>query len=300
MLHLAPMSTTETFSSRYRGLDTWDDETVLAAFLEGQWRAVEAVSAASPAVAAAARAIVERIGDTGRIIYVGAGSSGLIAAFDGTELAGTFNWPESRTIFVLAHGTELKPGIPGAPDDDSELGAAEIARLALEPADAVIAVTASGSTPFTLAAARAAREARALTIGLANNADAPLLSLVEVPVFLDSGPEIIAGSTRMDAGTAQKAALNLLSSLVMIRLGRVFDGNMVDFRADNAKLRERAVAMLTEITGVGQSDASSALDICGGRVKHAALVASGLAPAEADRILAEANGNLRAALSRLR
>ncbi len=294
------MTTTETISPRYRGLDLWDDATILAAFVEGQRRAVEAVGSASPAIAAAVRAIVARIGDTGRLVYVGAGSSGLIAALDGMELAGTFSWPEGRTVFVLAGGTELKPGMPGAPEDDAARGAEEIAGLALQPADVVIAVAASGSTPFTLAATEAARAAGALTIGLANNADASLLKQVERPIFLDSGPEIIAGSTRMNAGTAQKCALNLLSSLFMIRLGRVYDGNMIDFRADNAKLRERAVRMLTEITGVGQSEAARALDICDGRVKHAALVASGLAPADADRILAEANGNLRSALARLR
>ena len=293
------MSTTETVSRRYRGLDLWDDQAILAAFLKGQRRAIEAVDSASLAIAAAARAIVERVGDTGRLIYVGAGSSGVIAALDGMELAGTFGWPEQRTHFVLASGNEIKPGIAGGPEDDSARGVAEIAALALGPADVVIAVAASGTTPFTLAAAKAAREAGALTIGVASNADAPLLKEADVPVFLDTGPEIIAGSTRMDAGTAQKAALNLLSSLVMIRLGRIYDGYMVDVRADNAKLRKRAVTMLTEITGVGQDAAAGALDICDGRVKHAALVARGVCAAEAERILADAKGNLRIALARL-
>jgi N-acetylmuramic acid 6-phosphate etherase len=224
----------------------------------------------------------------------------VIAALDGMELAGTFGWPESRTLFVLANGNAIKPGLPGAPEDDSARGADEIVRLVLRPEDVVIAVAASGTTPFTLAAARAAREAGALTIGLAGNAEAPLLKIVAIPVLLDSGPEIIAGSTRMDAGTAQKAALNLLSSLVMIRLGCVYDGYMVEVRADNAKLRARAIRMLTEIAGVDEGAAASALDICDGRVKHAALVASGFRPAEAERILAEAKGNLRTALARLR
>lgn len=293
------MSTTETISQHYRGLDAWDDAAILAAFAEGQTRAVGAVERASASLAAAARAIVARLGDSGRLIYVGAGTSGLLAALDGMELAGTFDWPEARTIFVLANGTELKPGMTGGREDDAEAARAEIARLKPQPADVVIAVAASGSTPFTLAAVEAARQAGALTVGLANNAEAPLLKLADQPVLLDSGVEVIRGSTRMGAGTAQKAALGLLSSLVMIRLGRIHDGHMVDLRVDNAKLHKRAVTMLVDITHVDERQASRALDACNGHIKQAALVAKGLAPAEAARILAETQGNLRAAMARL-
>jgi N-acetylmuramic acid 6-phosphate etherase len=293
------MSTTETISQHYRGLDAWDDAEILAAFAEGQKRAVAAVDEASGAIAAAARAIVARLGADGRLIYVGAGTSGLLAALDGMELAGTFDWPEARTVFVLAQGTELKPGMTGGSEDDSALAEAEMTRLALAPADAVIAVAASGATPFTLAAVEAARKAGALTVGLANNPEAPLLKQVDKPVLLDSGVEVIAGSTRMGAGTAQKAALGLLSSLIMIRLGRVHDGHMVNLRVDNAKLHKRAVTMLADISHVDEREASKALDACGGHIKQAALVAKGLAPAEAARILAETQGNLRAAMARL-
>jgi N-acetylmuramic acid 6-phosphate etherase len=293
------MTSTETISPRYHGLDSWNDEAILAAFVEGQERAIAAVRKAHEAIAAAARAIVARIGDSGRIIYVGAGSSGLIAALDGMELGGTFGWPDERVAFILASGTILKPGMTGGIEDDGERGGAEMAALAPRPDDAVIAVAASGSTAFTLAATEAARQAGALTIGLANNQDAPLLLQVDRPIFLESGPEIIVGSTRMNAGTAQKAALGLLSSLAMIRLGHVHDGLMVNLRVDNAKLRNRALAMLVHITGCSQGDAAQALDLCGGRVKPAALVARGLAPAEAERALAAAKGNLRTALTRL-
>ncbi len=293
------MSTTETISPRYRDLDTWDDAAILAAFVEGQERAVAAVEAACGAIAEAARAIVDRLGDAGRLIYVGAGSSGLIAALDGIELAGTFGWPEARTAFVLASGTELKPGMPGGAEDDAARGRAELAELAPKPVDVVIAVAASGSTPFTLAAVGAAREAGALTVGLANNPDAPLLRQVDAPVLLDSGAEVIVGSTRMGAGTAQKAALGLLSSLIMIRLGHVHDGHMVSVRADNAKLRKRAVRMLADIAHVDERQAMSALEACAGQVKQAALVARGLAPEDADRVLAETRGNLRAAMARI-
>ena len=293
------MSTTETISQHYRGLDAWDDDAILAAFAEGQQRAVAAVERACGAIAAAARAIVARLGEDGRLIYVGAGTSGLLAALDGMELAGTFGWPEERTVFVLASGTELKPGMSGGSEDDSTLGRAEIVRLRPQAADVVIAVAASGSTPFVLGAVEAAGAARALTVGLTNNPDAALLKLVDRPILLDSGVEVIRGSTRIGAGTAQKAALGLLSSLVMIRLGRVHDGHMVDLRVDNAKLHKRAVTMLVDIAHVDERAASTALDACHGRIKQAALVARGLAPEEAARVLAETHGNLRAAMARI-
>ena len=293
------MSTTETISQRYRGLDAWDDDAILAAFVDGQERAVAAVDRARGALAAAARAIVARLGAQGRLIYVGAGTSGLLAALDGMELAGTFDWPEERTVFVLAQGTELKPGMSGDSEDDAARARARIAELRPQPADVVIAVAASGSTPFTLAAVEAARKAGALTVGLANNPDGPLLGQVDQPVLLDSGVEVIRGSTRMGAGTAQKAALGLLSSLIMIRLGRIHDGHMVDLRVDNAKLHKRAVTMLVDIAHVDEREASHALDACGGHIKQAALVAKGLKPEEAARVLAETQGNLRAAMARL-
>ena len=293
------MSMTETMQARYQGLDAWDDDAILAAFTEGQERAVAALHGARGPIAAAATAIATRTGDVGRIIYAGAGSSGLIAALDGMELGGTFGWPDERIAFVLANGRTLQPGMAGIAEDDAVRGRADMAALAPGPADVVIAVTASGTTAFTRAAAAAARAAGALVIGIANNQGSPLLHEADIPIFLDSGPEIIGGSTRMNAGTAQKAALGLISSLAMIRLGHVHDGQMVNLRIDNAKLRKRAVTMLVHITGRSESEAAAALDRSGDRVKTAALVLSGLAPAEADRVLAAAKGNLRTALARL-
>ena len=293
------MSTTETINRRYVGLDSWSDEAILRAFVEGQERAIAAVRRAQSAIAAAARAIVSRVGGSGRIVYVGAGSSGLIAALDGVELGGTFGWPDDRMAFVLATGPTLRPGLPGGSEDDAPGARAEIRALDLSPDDAVIAVAASGTTGFTLAATAEARDAGALTVGVANNSEAPLLELVDLPVLLDSGPEVIAGSTRMNAGTAQKAALGLLSSLAMIRFGHTYDGLMVDLRADNAKLRRRAAATLMHITGCRESEATAVLDRCGGSVKRAALVLRGAAPEDADRILRASGGDLRNALARL-
>lgn len=290
------MRRTETIDPRNAGLDLWPDEAILDALIDGQRRAVSAVETARDALAAAASAIAARLGKTGRIVYAGAGSSGIIAALDGVELLGTFGWPEDRVALVLASGDRLAP-LTGGEEDDRDAARTAIAALRLAPPDAVIAVAASGTTPYTLAAVEAAGRAGALTIGIASNAGTPLLEAAEIPVLLDSGPEVIVGSTRMGAGTAQKAALNLISTLTMIRLGHVYDGLMVSLRADNEKLRARAIRTLTHITGCGEEEAAEALLKAGGAVKPAALMLRGVSLPEAERLLEEAGGNLRTALT---
>jgi N-acetylmuramic acid 6-phosphate etherase len=292
------MATTETISPRYEGIDSWPDEAILAAFSDGQEGAIAAVREAHSSIAAAARAIAARSGENGRLIYVGAGSSGVIAALDGIELGGTFGWPDDRVVFVLANGTTLEPGLAGGPEDDVARARTEMAALNPSRADSIIAVAASGATPFTLAATDFARAAGALTVGVANNRTSPLLAGVDFPIFLDTGAEVIVGSTRMNAGTAQKATLNMLSTLAMIHLGAIHDGMMVNLRAENAKLRQRAVATVMKIAECAESDATRALEAADGRIKAAALIARGIAPAEAERLLAANKGNLRAALAR--
>jgi N-acetylmuramic acid 6-phosphate etherase len=290
------MSGTETIDPRNIGLDTRDDDTILAALTEGQARAIAAVDRARPALAAAASALAGRVAERGRIVYCGAGSSAVLAALDGMELLGTYGWPAERTAFVLACGDRLAP-MTGGEEDDEAAGRAAIDALVLGPDDVVVAVAASGTTPYTLAAVAAARPGGALTIGIANNAGTPLLAAVDIPVLLDSGPEIIVGSTRMGAGTAQKAALNLISTLAMIRLGHVYDGLMVNLRADNRKLAGRSARMLRHIVGAGEAEADAALARAGGSVKRAALLLRGLTPEAADKALAAAGGNLRTALA---
>jgi N-acetylmuramic acid 6-phosphate etherase len=290
---------TETISPRYRGLDVWKDEDVLEAMWEGQARAIAAVRRALPSIGWAARMMAERLGTTGRIIYVGAGTSGRLAALDGAELAPTFGWPEDRTVFLLAQGPVLTSAATSANEDDAPRGRGEMLALAPKPEDAVIAVAASGTTPYTRAAALAAAEKGALVIAIANNADAPLFQQADVPILLDTGAEIISGSTRMNAGTAQKSALNLLSSLLMIRLGHVYDGLMVNLNVSNEKLRHRALAILMRITGCTREAASSALEACAGQVKPAALVIKGLSAREAADALAKSGGNLRSAFASL-
>lgn len=293
------MVKTETMSPRYRGLDAWSDADILEAFWEGQARAIAAVRPALPAIAAAAQAIAERIEPAGRLIYAGAGSSGRQAALDGMELGATFGWPDEKVLLVLAEGPVMKPGAAGRFEDNADDGRKRIRELKLGACDVVITVAASGTTPFTRAVAEAAHEAGALVVAIANNPDAPLFRHADHAILLETGAEIISGSTRMNAGTAHKAALGLLSSLTMTRLGHVHDGLMVSMRAENSKLRQRAAGIVSGITGCSPDAAAAALQACGGRIKPAALVVQGVDPADADTILNEAGGNLRVALGRL-
>ena len=217
---------------------------------------------------------------------------------DGTELGPTFDWPEARTLYLIAGGTPaLREAVEGA-EDDADAAAAQVAAADIGPGDAVIGLAASGRTPFTVAALRSAGAAGALTVGIAGAPDSPLLQAAAHPVCLTTGPEVVAGSTRMKAGTAQKVALNLISTQVMVRLGRVHAGLMVDMRPANAKLRARARGMVMRLTGTGERDADAALAAAGGRVKPAVLVALGLTADAALRALAENDDVLRRALSR--
>ena len=293
------MSETETIDARYRGFDTWSDLQILDALYTGQAHAISAVRPALPAIAAAAGAIAGRIEPKGRLIYAGAGSSGRQAALDGMELGSTFGWPVERLAFVLAEGVVLNPAVRMSDEDDAPLARAAVNNLELGTSDCMIAIAASGTTPFTLAAAETARAAGALVIGMANNADAPLLQLADQRILLQSGAEIISGSTRMNAGTAQKAALGLLSTLLMTRLGHVHDGLMVSMLPDCNKLEGRAARIVAAIAGCTLEQASAALEASGWVIKPAVLVARGVEAAQVDDLLARAGGNLRTALERL-
>jgi N-acetylmuramic acid 6-phosphate etherase len=291
---------TELIDPRFRDLDLWPTRDAVAAMLDGQLAAAAAVQSQTGAIAAAAEAAAHRLRDpAGRLVYAGAGTSGRLAVLDGVELGPTFDWPEERTIFALAGGdAALLTSVEGA-EDDEQAGAAAITRPGVGPRDVVIGVAASGRTPFTVAALRVATAAGALTVAIASNPGTPLLAAAEHPILLDTGPEVLAGSTRMKAGTAQKIALNLFSTALMMRLGRVHAGLMVDMRLSNRKLRARAAGMIDGLTGVGPQAAGAALDRAGGRIKPAVLVALGADPARAADLLGESGDNLRLALARL-
>ncbi len=288
---------TETCDARFTDLDRWPTEDVVAAIWDGQRAAVAAIAPALPAITGAIDDAAIAIGDTGRIIYAGAGTSGRIGVQDGAELTPTFDWPRSRVAFVVAGGmAALVASVEGA-EDDAAAGDRAMAALAVGASDIVIGVAASGTTPFTVAALKHANRAAAVTIALSSNAGSPLLAVAKHPINIDTGPEIIAGSTRMRAGTAQKIVLNMISTGIMIRLGRVFHGMMVEMQASNAKLRRRATAIVMRAADCSAPVAEAAIEQAHGHIKLAILISRGLDVSEAQDRLALYRGNLRAALA---
>jgi N-acetylmuramic acid 6-phosphate etherase len=235
----------------------------------------------------------------GRLVYVGAGSSGLLAQVDALELPGTYGIEADRVPVLIAGGPEAVLEIPSGAEDDEAEGERGIAELGVGRMDSVLALSASGRTPFAVAALRSAKARGALTIGMASNAGTPLLDEADHPVLLATPPEVIAGSTRMNAGTAQKCALNMLSTLIGIRLGHAYEGLIVNVRAENAKLRSRAAAIVAKAAGVGLETAETSLARADGQVKAAILIAGGAEPADATRRLARSGGDLRTALRAL-
>lgn len=286
---------TERPSPRYSGIDQWTPEDALDALIESQFAAVAALHAARREVKEAALAIAARLETGGRLIYAGAGTSGRLAVQDGAELIPTFSWPPERLLLWLAGGdAALTRAVEGA-EDDADAARDLVRRHLIGRDDVLIALAASGTTPFTLACLREATQRGVLTVAIANNHDAPMLAEAAHAIWLDTGPEPIAGSTRMKAGTAQRAALTVLSSLVMIRLGRVYRGLMVDLQAVNTKLVRRSENILVQLTGRGRIEVREALRRAGGNVKAALLVLEGLDPDEAAAMLDRAGGRLDAA-----
>lgn len=294
-----PPGSTESADARFAELDALSPESALAVLWESQLAAVAAVGPALPAIAAAACATACRLGTSGRLVYAGAGTSGRIAVQDGAELFPTFGWPEARTLLLPAGGdAALRRAVESA-EDDAASGRAVVQENAIGPEDAVIGLAASGTTPYTVALIESARARGALTIGIANSAQTPLLAAAEFPVLAETGAEAIAGSTRLKAGTAQKVILNLLSTLLMIELHRVYRGRMVDLEITSAKLQRRAVRTIVELAGREEAEAEALLSAARGNVKRALLLAQGLQPEAAERLLAHQHGDLRAALAAL-
>ena len=284
---------TEDVDPRFIDLDAWSLASAMEAMWEGQLAAVAAVGRALPAITAATNAAKEALGDRGRLIYVGAGTSGRVAVQDGAELLPTFAWPPERLRFIIAGGeSALIASVEGAEDDVAD-AVKQIDDARLSPHDVVIAVAASGTTPFTVAALQQAGTYRTVTIGVANNPGTALLTSAKYPVLVETGRELIAGSTRMKAGTAQKVVLNLISSGIMLRLGRVFRGMMVNMHTTNTKLKLRAELMVARIAGGEQAQAAWALEQADGDIKLATLVVLGYDKAEAEGALARHKGNLR-------
>ena len=290
---------TENVSQRFVNFDQWSTKDAVEAMYAGQLMAVAAIQPALADIALAVDAAAARLENEGRLIYVGAGTSGRLAVQDGAELGPTFGWPQYRTIFCIAGGMQaLTISAEGAEDSAAD-GCARMREANIEPNDVVFGVAASGRTPYTLGALYEAKKCGALTIGIANNPGTPILQAVDHAILAETGSEIIAGSTRMKAGTSQKAILNILSTAIMTRLGRVYRGYMVDMIVSNKKLEQRAVNIICDITGCSETTASAALAQAQQNIKCAVLIAHGESQESAVRILTETNHNLRTALEKI-
>lgn len=291
------MLNTETPSLAHATLDQYATAQLVNAFVDDQFNAVQAVRAASSQLAKAVDAAVPRVIDGGRLIYVGAGTSGRLGLLDSVELYPTFSWPRERAVALLAGGAQaVYQAVEGA-EDNFEQGAADLGAAGVAACDVVLLVAASGSTPYALGALAAARAAGALTIGIVNNPQAPLALQAEIGITLDTGSEVISGSTRLKAGTAQKIALNTFSSSVMVRLHKVHGNLMVDLKPTNAKLVRRAIALTVLATGASEEAARATLQECEFQVKVAIVALQKNVTASAARqLLDHAKGSVRLAL----
>ena len=292
------MLKTETPDSRHADLDLYPTDELVAVLVDDQANAVNAVRAAAPSIARAVAAAVPRIQAGGRLIYVGAGTSGRLGVLDSVELYPTFSWPHERALALIAGGADaMFVAVEGA-EDNGEQGAADLLDANPGVNDVVLLLAASGATPYVLGALRAARERGALTIGFANNAGAPVAAEAEIGITLDTGCEVISGSTRLKAGTSQKIALNTFSSALMVRLNKVYGNLMVDFKPTNAKLVLRAVRLTMLATGADEQAARATLAQCDFHVKVAIVALIKHASIDqAEALLEAARGSVRQALA---
>jgi N-acetylmuramic acid 6-phosphate etherase len=290
---------TERSARRFQGLDTWGTEELLETLWGGQSRATAACLPALPMLARVVEAAIERLAPgRGRLVYAGAGSAGALAALDALELGGTFDWPAARLSILMAGGLDLARGLDGGAEDNEGVGRERVRALRPGAEDVVLGVSASGRSAFTVGVVDEARRQGAMTVAISSQEDSPLVECAQYAVVVRTGPEVLAGSTRLGAGTAQKVLLNLFSTALMTGLGAVYDNQMCNVRPDNAKLRQRCIAIVTRISGVGEQVAADAL-ARHGDVKRAVLGLAGAPPEEIDSLLARTGGNLRAALSQL-
>ncbi|MER6009908.1 N-acetylmuramic acid 6-phosphate etherase [Streptomyces bluensis] len=289
--------TTEAFRPELAEIDRLPTLDI-ARLMNGEDATVPAAVAAQlPRIAAAIDALAERMEHGGRLVYAGAGTAGRLGVLDASECPPTFNTDPTRVVGLIAGGPEaVVTSVEGA-EDSRELARADLDALALTPADTVVGVSASGRTPYALGAVEYARERGALTIGLSCNADSALAASADHGIEVVVGPELLTGSTRLKAGTAQKLVLNMLSTITMIRLGKTYGNLMVDVRASNEKLRARSRRIVALATGAPDEEIERALAATDGEVKNAILtILGGVDAPTASRLLEESEGHLRAAL----
>ncbi|MET8124761.1 N-acetylmuramic acid 6-phosphate etherase [Streptomyces sp. NPDC005065] len=290
--------TTEAFRPELAEIDRLDTLEI-ARIMNGEDRTVPtAVAARLPEIAAAIDGTAARMARGGRLIYAGAGTPGRLGILDASECPPTFNTDPSEVIGLIAGGpSAIITAVEGA-EDSKELAAADLEALDLTPDDTVVGISASGRTPYAIGAVEHARAKGALTIGLSCNADSALGAAAEHPVEIVVGPELLTGSTRLKAGTAQKLVLNMLSTITMIRLGKTYGNLMVDVRASNEKLRARSRRIVALATGASDEEIEAALAATDGEVKNAILTILGRVDGPtAATLLSASDGHLRAALA---
>jgi N-acetylmuramic acid 6-phosphate etherase len=295
------LTRTEQRNENALGLDEKSPEDILRLLHEAQLEAAASVARARDSIAKASLLAADTLASGGRLAYAAAGSSGLMAMADALELPGTYGIAPDRVVILFAGGVASLNRLAGTYEDDVSQAARDIAAAGLMAGDCLIAISASGTTPYALAAIDEAKKRGLKIVSIANNPDVPMFEKADVAIALETPAEMVAGSTRMGAGTAQKIALNLLSTLMAIRLGHVHDGYMVNLVADNIKLRERAARIVSAISACDVDDAAKLLEASGGSVKSAILLAAGATSAENASDLLESNQQrLRPALSELK
>jgi N-acetylmuramic acid 6-phosphate etherase len=290
---------TEAWNAAGADLDRRSTAELVALMNEADVRVPAAVGVAQSAVAAAVDAVVERLAQGGRLVYVGAGTSGRLAAVDASECEATFGVPPGLVVALVAGGPGESAAIEQEAEDDRDGGATGIESLAVGEHDAVVGLSASGRTPFTCGALAAARAAGATTVAVVSAAGSELALLADHEVLVPVGPEVIAGSTRLKAGTAQKLVLNMISTIAMIRLGKTYGNLMVDVVATNDKLRSRVRRIVANATGASDERVDAALSDANGDAKVAIVaLLAGIDSAAARERLDAAGGVVREALER--
>ncbi len=291
------VSDTDTSEGQWSGMDRWEGKRLSEALLSSQMRSVACVSHVAGELATVGGLLAARLlSGAGRLIFCGAGSAGAQACLDGIELPGTFGWPKHRLALLLAGGIESFFDQGGLCEDSIELAIADLQALDIGEADVLVAVSASGNTPYTIAAVEHAGDRGALTLALVNSQNSQLQAKAKLSLVLETGPEVIAGSTRMAAATAQKIALNALSTLIMTRLGYVYDNLMVQMQVSNKKLQARAVAIVCQISGCGAHQAELYLGQSEQKIPLAVLLAKGVPRKIALQKLNDSDGKLRDAM----
>ena len=289
------MVKTEERNIDFENIEKWDNASILKGMLISQQAAILAVEKASKSIENAISLAEETLkNDKSKIIYVGAGTSGRIGILDGVELIPTFGWPEERVDFCFS-GVEVKKTSEGS-EDDKELADKHFKNTKIKKGDVVLCLAASGSTIYTKTIIKKSKEVGAITISFSNNVKSSLSQYSDVSIFLNTGPEFLAGSTRLSAGTSQKIALNMFSTCLMIRLNRVYKGFMVEMKATNIKLKLRAEKILSDITNCNLQKARKVLEENNYNIKLSLMIINKFPKDKAVKVLNECNGNLHKAL----